>query len=39
MELELIMGAEMYIFIESGVSGGLSVISKRFAEANENYSS
>ena len=34
IELELLQNKEMYDFIERGIRGGISIIAKRFARAN-----
>ena len=37
MELELITDPEIYIFFEKGMRGGVSYISNRYSETNNNY--
>ena len=37
MELELISDIEMYLFVEKGMTGGISYIVKRFSKANNKY--
>ena len=34
IELELISDMDMYLFVEKGMSGGISYIAKRFSKAN-----
>ena len=37
INLELISDADMYLFFEKGMKGGVSYISKRYSKANNNY--
>ena len=37
LELELIPDPDMYIFFEKGTKGGVSYISNRYSEVNNNY--
>ena len=37
VELELISDANMYLYFELGMRGGVSYISKRYSKANINY--
>ena len=37
VELELISPADMYLFSEKGMRGGLSHISKKYSQANNKY--
>ena len=37
VELELISDVDMYLFFEKGMRGGISYISKRYSQANNNY--
>ena len=37
VELELISEINMHLFIEKGMRGGMSYISKRFSKANNKY--
>ena len=37
VELKLIWDADMYLFFEKGMGGGLCYICKRFSKANNNY--
>lgn len=34
VELELFIGLEMHLFVERGMRGGISMVSKRYAKAN-----
>ena len=36
-KIDLILDHDIYLFFEEGVRGGISVISKRFSEANNKY--
>ena len=37
VELELISDADIYLFFEKGVRGGVSYISKRYSKASSKY--
>ena len=37
VEFELISDADMYLFLEKGMGGGASYISKRYSKANNKY--
>ena len=37
VKLEKILDIDMYLFIEKGLKGGISYISKRYSEANNRY--
>ena len=38
VELEVILGEDMYLFFEKGMRGGISYISKRYSLSNKKYS-
>ena len=38
VELEVILGEDMYLFFEKGMRGGISYISKRYSLSNNKYS-
>ena len=37
VELKLIPNPDMYLFLEKGMTGGVSYISKRYSKANNKY--
>ena len=37
IEVELISGIDMHLFIEKGMKGGISYIAKRYNKANDKY--
>ena len=39
VKIELIYDIDMYLFIKKGIGGGISMISKRFARANNKFCS